>query len=454
MKPQNGFAARNLNPAAFLSGAIEQVPIESLTADPRNARRHSRKQIRQLARSLETFGFIVPVLADAQGKMIAGHCRLLGAAELGLTHVPVIRIHHLSPAQIRAFMIADNRLSQNSTWDDQLLAEQFKELAELELDFELDVTGFDAPEIDLLIEGLDKGGGEDPEDDAVPPLGSPVSRIGDLWQIGKHRILCGSALHEASYSVLFGDHRAHVVFTDPPYNVEVDGHVSGNGKHKHREFAMASGEMSRAEFSAFLAAALKLMARYSRDGSIHFVCMDWRHMLELLAAGGSVYSETKNICVWAKNRHGMGSFYRSQHEFIVVFKHGKSPHRNNIRLGSYGRNRSNVWRYPGPSAFGRGSEEGNLSAIHPTVKPIAMVADALLDCSARGQIVLDPFLGSGTTLVAAERVGRICYGMDLDPLYVDTAIRRLQRLTGLRATNVVTGETFDSCQSRMEVSHG
>jgi hypothetical protein len=277
-----------------------------------------------------------------------------------------------------------------------------------------------------------------------------VTRPGDLWLLGPHRVLCGSALEAGSYATLMalGDRggeaeRAAMAFTDPPYNVPVAGHVCGLGAVKHREFAMAAGEMDAAEFTAFLNTAFGHMALHSLDGSLHFVCMDWRHIPELQAAGDAVYTETKNVCVWAKDNAGMGSLYRSQHELVFVFKAGRAPHRNNVELGRHGRHRSNLWSYPGVNSFGRRSEEGDLLALHPTVKPVKMVADAMLDCTARGDLVLDPFLGSGTTLIAAERVGRRCRALELDPLYVDTAIRRWQALTGDVARNARTGRAFD-----------
>jgi DNA modification methylase len=247
--------------------------------------------------------------------------------------------------------------------------------------------------------------------------------------------------------------RAGIVFCDPPYNVKIDGHVTGNGSIRHREFAMASGEMNEAEFVAFLTTCLRLLARHSLSGSVHFICMDWRHMKELLAAGGQVYDSLLNLCVWAKNCGGMGSLYRSRHELVFVFRHGKESHRNNVQLGKFGRNRTNVWEYPGVNTFSKTGEEGNLLSLHPTVKPVALVADALLDCSARGEIVLDGFLGSGSTLMAAERVGRICYGIEIEPLYVDVAIRRWQRYTGEQAIHVSTGKTFDQLSSEAEAVH-
>ena len=281
-----------------------------------------------------------------------------------------------------------------------------------------------------------------------------VSKSGDLWQLGQHRIYCGNALDSQSYEVLMQGIQAQMVFTDPPYNVPIAGHVSGKGNTQHREFAMASGEMSAAEFITFLTQTLTLLAANSQQGSIHFICMDWRHVAEMMAAGSSVYTDLKNICVWVKDNGGMGSLYRSQHEFIFVFKQGTAIHRNNVELGKYGRYRTNVWHYPGVNSLSRQGQEGNLLALHPTVKPVALIADAILDCSARGDVILDCFSGSGSTLLAAERTGRIAYVMEIDALYVDTAIRRWQNYCGESATHATTGQSFNAMTERAEVSHG
>ena len=421
-------------------------PVDQLKLDPANPRRHSKKQVRQIANSIELFGFIVAILTDRYGNVIAGHGRLLAAKLLGITEVPTLCLDHLTSAQARAFMIADNRLTENSVWDDRLLAEQLKNLSLLGLDFDIEVTGFDMGEIDLRIASLDEPC--DPSDDPADvlpesPTSPPVSKIGDLWQLNQHRVLCGNALDAAAFAALMSDDRAAMVFTDPPYNVPIDGHASGLGAIHHRPFPMASGEMDRPEFTAFLRAAFRNLAEFSIDGSLHYVCMDWRHIEEVMAGGRAVYPELKNVVVWVKDNPGMGSFYRSGHEFVFVFKHGRSAHRNNVQLGGFGRNRSNVWRYPGANSFARGGAEGNLLALHPTVKPVALVADAILDCSARGDIVLDAFLGSGTTVIAAERTGRRCYGLELDPAYVDTIVRRWQALTGGTARHAASGRTFD-----------
>jgi DNA modification methylase len=421
-------------------------PIDELKPDPRNPRVHSRKQVKQIANSILAFGFNVPVLIDRDSTLIAGHGRLLAARHLGWQEVPTLCLDHLNPSQVQAFRIADNRLTEIATWDERLLAETLRDPSVLDINLDLEATGFEMGEIDLLIEGLrtEDNTQWDADSQSTEPVGPAVSRLGDLWELGRHSILCGSALEADAYTALISKTSASMMFTDPPYNVPITGHVSGLGAIRHREFAMAVGEMKPAEFVTFLEKALELAVRHCQNGSLYFVCMDWRHIAELLTAGRSVYTELKNICIWVKDNAGMGSFYRSQHEFVAVFKHGRGQHRNNIELGKFGRTRSNVWHYPGGSSFGRISDEGNLLALHPTVKPVQLVADAILDASARGDVVLDPFLGSGTTLIACERVGRRCRGLELDPLYVDTIVRRWQALTGDTARHASGGETFDA----------
>jgi DNA modification methylase len=362
-----------------------------------------------------------------------------------MNDVPTVAVDHLSPAQIRAYVIADNKLAENAGWDRELLTLDLQSLS-VELNFDVTVTGFETAEIDLLINEL----GEDTADDAdeVPQIDRSVpavSRLGDLWHIGNHALLCGDALNRDSYGALLGAHKAQMVFSDPPYNVSIAGHVSGLGKIKHREFAMASGEMNAQEFTKFLATAFTRLADFSTNGSIHFICMDWRHMRELLDAAVEPYNELKNLCVWAKTNAGMGSLYRSQHELVFVFKKGTAPHVNNVELGRFGRNRTNVWNYPGVNTFGR--DRGSELAMHPTVKPLALVADAILDCSKRGAIILDAFAGSGTTLIVSEKAGRRGYGIEIDPYYIDTIIRRFDEVYGLKAVHAESKLGFESLQS-------
>jgi DNA modification methylase len=421
---------------------VAQQPIGSLNLRRNNPRTHSAKQIRQIAASIEAFGFTNPILIDASGTVIAGHGRVRAAKQLGLRSVPTIQLEHLSEEQVRAYVIADNKLAECAGWDRDLLAIELQGLAEIELNFDLEVTGFETAEIDLLIGDAAQHETSDPADTAagIDPEAPIVTRSGDLWEIGPHRLLCGDALDEVSYAQLMGDRKAQMVFVDPPYNIPIDGHVSGLGRTQHAEFAMASGEMSEAEFTTFLETALRHHAAHSVDGALHFVCMDWRHAGELIAASQPHYSACKNLCIWVKTNAGMGSLYRSQHELVFVFKVGSGSHINNVALGRHGRSRSNVWRYAGVNSFG--VERDEALAMHPTVKPVRMVADAILDCSRRGDIVLDGFAGSGTTLLAAERTGRVGYGLEIDPRYVDAALRRLEEHAGLEAVLAATGQTF------------
>ena len=423
--------------------SIDYVSIERLKPDPKNARQHTAKQIRQIAQSIESFGFNVPVLIDRDLNVIAGHGRLLACKRLGWSEVPTISLEHLSESQRRAFTIADNRLTEIASWDDRLLAEQLQALSSVELDFDIETIGFDMGEIDLRIESLNAREAS-PAESPIPDVsGRAVSRLGDLWLIGRHKLLCGDARSEAAHAELMGTERAAAVFSDPPFNVQIDGHVSGLGKVRHREFVMAAGEMTREAFTEFLTVALERMKKSSHPGSVAYVCMDWRHIGELLDAARSTSLDMLNLCVWTKPNAGMGSFYRSQHELVFALKVGPGRHRNNVQLGAYGRNRSNVWAYAVGPGFGRAGEEGHLAALHPTVKPTAMIADAILDVTRRGEIVLDSFLGSGATLMACERTGRRCYGLELDPLYCDVIIRRWQSYTGGSVRLATTGEAFD-----------
>lgn len=434
--------AQEPNPADRQRLNVEHQPITSLTLRRNNPRTHSTKQIRQIAASIETFGFTNPVLIDSSNTVIAGHGRVRAAKQLGFDTVPTIQLEHLTKDQVRAYVIADNKLAECAGWDRGLLAIELQGLAEIDLDFDLEVMGFETAEIDLLIDGAAESDESDPADaiTGTDPDLPTVSQPGDLWAIGPHRLLCANALDSSAYAHLLANQKAQMVFVDPPYNVPVGGHVSGLGRVRHTEFAMASGEMSEAEFTAFLAKALGHHASHSSNGALHFVCIDWRHAGDLLAASHPIYSECKNLCVWVKTNAGMGSLYRSQHEFVYVFKVGSAPHVNNVALGRYGRTRSNVWRYAGVNSFG--AERDEALAMHPTVKPVRLVADAILDCSRRGDRVLDGFAGSGTTLLAADRTGRIGYGLEIEPRYVDAALGRLAEHAGLEAVHFESGRSF------------
>ncbi len=424
--------------------------ISALKPRPANPRTHTQKQIEQIATSIKRFGFTNPVLIDDENGIVAGHGRVEAAALVGIRKVPTVRLTDMTEANIRAYVIADNKLAENAGWDRELLGLELQYLSELDIDFDVTITGFDIPEIDVLISDLSLSPDADGEADAldaVPKIGDgpATTRTGDLWRIGEHRLICGDAVKRETYAQLLGDELAQMVFSDPPYNVPIDGHVSGLGKTRHREFAMAFGEMTDQQFTTFLTDAFEQLGRASFDGSLHFICMDWRHMGEILAAGDVAYSRLKNVCVWAKSNGGMGSLYRSQHELVFVFKLGTAPHINNVELGKYGRYRTNLWSYPGANAFG--AHRDDLS-LHPTVKPVALVADAIRDCSHAKHIVLDAFAGSGTTLIAAEITRRRGFGIEIDALYCDVIINRMRNLCGLDAVLETSGETFDEVAAR------
>ncbi|MEQ1752522.1 MAG: DNA methyltransferase [Micropepsaceae bacterium] len=415
--------------------------MSGLKPNPRNARTHPASQIAKLKASIAKFGFTNPVLVDETGMVLAGHGRLEAAQELGLAEIPTICISNLTPAEKRAYMLADNRIAQQAGWDDIILADELTYLSGDDIGFSVEVTGFDTAAIDLLLDH-GKRPCPDPEADNIvePSTSSPVSRLGDIWQLGGHRLICGDVRDPRVCEQLLDGDLAQMLFADPPYNVLIDGHARGLGRVRHGNFAMASGEMSPLAFTGFLERSFGNCAMVSAKGSIHFICMDWRHMPELHAAGLRVYGAPKNLIVWNKTNGGMGSFYRSQHELIYVFRYGNAPHINNFGLGETGRYRTNVWVYQGVNTFRKGrNEELN---IHPTVKPVALVADAIRDCSRRRGIILDPFSGSGTAIIAAEKTGRRGYAIEIDPTYVDAAIRRFELFTGVEATLVGTGETF------------
>ena len=437
---KSGHVTRDLN--------IEYKSIGDLHVNPHNPRTHSQTQVSQIAKSIREFGFINPILIDAEKRILAGHGRLEAAKQLGMETVPTVCVEALTEAQARAYLIADNKLAELADWDVELLASELQYVTELDIDFDLTITGFDTPEIDVLLSPTSQAPPEEdppPEPDFDTPA---VSQPGDLWLLGRHRLLCGDALAPHSYDTLMDGEKAEMVFADPPYNVRINGHVSGLGSARHKEFPMASGEMNEEKFIKFLRTFMRNAAENSIDGSIHYVCMDWRHAFEIVSAGRQVYKELKNICVWAKTNGGMGSFYRSQHEFVFVFKHGTAPHTNNFELGQHGRYRSNLWTHPGMNTF-RPDREEKLR-LHPTVKPTALITDTILDCSNRGSIVLDPFAGSGTTIIAAERTGRRAFVIELDAHYVDVAVRRWQEETGESAIGEASGLTFAEAEKRGE----
>lgn len=425
-----------------LRNTIELRSPGSLQPALRNARTHSRKQVRQIADSIQRFGFTNPVLVDGEGRILAGHGRVEAAKLLGMEQVPVMCIADLSAAERKAYVLADNKLALNAGWDQELLALELQEL--IDLDFDVELTGFSLAEIDFTLDAARDSTADAQEQpaDRIPPLQPvPVTRSGDQWILGRHRLLCGDARQAEDYARLMGSEAADIVFTDPPYNVPIDGNVCGSGRVRHREFAMGTGEMSPAQFIDFLAVSLGHMIRHARSGAILYVCMDWRHMRELCEAGEICGLELKNLVVWNKTNGGMGTFYRSKHELIFVFKYGDAPHVNSFGLGQTGRYRTNVWDYLGISSISA-ARQAELE-MHPTVKPVALVADALRDCSRRADIVLDPFAGSGTTLIAAHQTGRSARLVEFDPLYCDTILRRYTAVTGKEPILEGAGLSFE-----------
>ena len=421
---------------------IETLAVGSLKPYAQNARTHSKKQIGQIAKSIRKFGFCNPVLIDDHGQIIAGHGRVAAAKLLGIEHVPTVKLAHLSDVEKRAYVLADNRLAEKAGWDREILAIELQAL--VSLDFEVELTGFETAEIDLVLDEAREAAGEATDGgDNVPAYaaGPPVTRSGDLWELGSHRLLCADARNHDSYARLLDGSKAQFVFTDPPYNVPIDGHVCGLGRIRHADFAMGCGEMSEVEFTGFLKAVFSQMAANTVDGAIHQICMGWRHMSEMLEAGKAIYHELKNVCVWSKSNAGMGTFYRSKHEMVFVWKHGTASHINTFELGQFGRSRSNVWEYAGVNSLKPGRREE--LAMHPTVKPVALVADAIKDCSRRSGLILDPFAGSGTVLIAAERTGRYARALEIDPHYVDVAIKRWEEYTGKATVLADTGRTFE-----------
>ena len=422
---------------------LEMVPLKFLRPAARNARTHSKKQIELIAQSIRRFGWINPIIVDQGGRIVAGHARADAAKLLGLKDVPVIKVTDLSELEIRAYTIADNKLALKSGWDRKILALELGELelALPEVDINLEITGFEPGEVDSIMSDF-----TDPANnhgiDEIPDLPTnPISKLGDLFVLGAHRILCGDARLQESYDSLMGSEVATMCFLDPPYNVKIDGHAGGRGRVKHREFAFASGEMNSAQFVEFLLATIGPAALRLVDGGIAFICMDWRHAGELLKAGSQIFDELKNVCVWAKTNAGQGSFYRNQHELVFVYKRGKAPHINTFGLGQHGRSRSNVWTYAGVNSFRAGRMDE--LKMHPTVKPVALIVDTMKDCSKRGSIILDCFSGSGSSILAADQIDRRAFCIEIDPHYVDISIERWQRYTGKDAVLESTGQTFD-----------
>lgn len=436
---QRGRHQRNVSERSARS--IESARPSSLKPNPANARTHSEKQISKVAASIRDLGFNNPVLVNADNMIIAGHARVAAAKELGLERIPIVRLAHMSAAEVRAYVLADNRLAELSDWDSEILATELEALAALDLGFELELTGFSMPEIDQVIE-TSKGSPSETStlDHSLEPLTQPVTRPGDIWCLGAHRLMCGNAFLAETYEALLAGEEADKIFVDPSFKIPVNGNSSGPGRNEHFEFAEASGELSSEEFSRLLTQALELHARHSRDGALHFVCQDWKHLGEVLDAGKVAYDTLLDLCVWNKQSGEIGSSSRSQYELVFVFKHGTAPYTNNNQLGRYGRHRTSLWEYPDTNSLGKMREEG--LAPHPSVKPVQMVADAILDASNPGDVVLDGSAGSGTSLIAANEVRRRGFGVELDPTHCDVIVQRLAAASGEDAFHQESGLTF------------
>jgi DNA modification methylase len=416
----------SLDAATRLLAITYRSPAD-LRPDPLNPRVHPARQIKALCRVIKTLGFVSVVIVDEAGVIIAGVGRWLAAKKLELQAIPTVTVTGLSEAEKHALRIADNKMGLESSWSPDVLKTVLLEIRSLDLNIDLSAaTGFSVGEIDVVL-NLPSADADDDQLPEAPP--SPRAKLGDVWRLGPHRIGCGDCRDATFMRRVVGPKvEIAAAFLDPPFNVRINGHANSRGRH--REFAMGSGEMTEAEFMEFLEASLGACVAVSRDGAVHFICMDWRHMDALSTAARSAYGKLLNLCVWNKSNGGMGSLYRSKHELISVYRVGKAEHFNAVELGRHGRNRTNVWDYPSVNTGGARRSE---LAWHPTVKPVAMVADAIKDVTRQGEIVLDCFLGSGTTLIAAERASRVCRGVELDPAYVDLAIERWEAMTGLTA---------------------
>jgi DNA modification methylase len=420
---------------------ITYVPLENLRSPARKVRKIDPAHARDVASAMSELGFCVPVLVGNNNVMIDGEVRVEAAKLLGLSRAPCIRIDHLAEEEQRLLRLAVNRLGEKGEWNLDELKIEFEEL--IQADAPIEVSGFSLDEIDHIVladaDDAVEQGPLAPEADSIA-----VARIGDVFALGLHRLVCGSATApETVRQLMQGDPPARLVLTDEPYNVKISGHVTGG---QHREFAMASGEMTDAEFLAFNGVWMAAVLPCLCDGGIFGTFIDWRGLATVDSAAAKVGLVPLNLIVWTKTNAGMGSLYRSQHELLPLFKNGSGPHVNNVELGRRGRWRSNVWSYPGASSLGSDARRGLQD--HPTVKPTAMLEDALLDLTDRGDIVVDPFLGSGSTLLAADKTGRVCRGVELDPLYVDVILRRYEAATGEPAVLVETGETFEALAAR------
>ncbi|MEJ6785591.1 site-specific DNA-methyltransferase [Aminobacter sp. Piv2-1] len=424
---------------------LELMPIDRLRVPKRALRKVSERHIERVVASIGEFGFVGAIVVEADLTVLTGQVRLEAARRLGFSELPVIRVDHLTPAQVKAYRIADNKLAEGVAWDTDALRLEFEEILILDSDYELELTGFSTGELDLVLDPSDR---TDPADESeIVPAAFAITRIGDIWQIGPHRLICGDTKDPQTWQRLMQGRQARLVVTDPPYNVAIDS-IMGLGATRYREFAEASGEMSADQFEQFLATSLSAMSEHLVAGGLIYSFMDWKHIETLLSAGRSQGYDLFNVAVWNKMKGGMGSFYRSAHELCAIFKKPGAAHINNIELGRHGRNRTNVWDVPGFSSFGRNRDKS--LADHPTVKPVELIVDIIKDASRRDYIVVDGFCGSGTTLIAAQKSGRVAYCAELDPLYVDVALRRFEERFGIKAIHAQTGLDLAALRDQRE----
>ena len=428
------------------SMSVQRVPTDALRPAPTPVRRHPRKQLAKVRKSLEVFGQVTPILVSPDWEIIDHELVWQALKEIGATQVDVIVVADKSPSELKALRLVLNRTALDARWDEQNLRSILEQL--VEVDFDLDLTGFDTPEIDHYL-NLDAPQANVEENGSDIPLveATAISTSGMIWALGDHRVGCGSATNLAFVSRLLNGKTANVCFVDPPYNIPVDGFITGKGRHRHREFVQGAGELSTDEYFTLLRDSLLVLKECCVPTALVYACIDWRHVMEMTVAGRACDMPLYTICVWTKTNGGMGGIYRNAHELVCVFRAGTETPLDNVELGRHGRNRTNVWSYPGMSSFGK--ERDQLLGSHPTVKPVAMIADVFRDVTKRGDIVLDTFLGSGSTLMAAQETGRICCGVELDPLYVDVTIRRWQNATGRDAVLVDTGEAFNDVAQRL-----
>lgn len=414
-----------------LIGRWEEVDPRELSPAARQTRKHPAHKARALLASIRANGIITPIIVNSANVIVDGMLRVEQALKLDRRSVAVVRVEYLSDAELRSFALAASRMPATVRWDMDALRLELEEIRAADVTLDLGLTGFSIGEIDRILGNHLVAEYDDLDEDTEKPVDPWPSRAkrGDLWELGSHRVLCGDATDAAGVARLMGSETARAAFTGPRYNVRINGHVSGSGQHS--EFPMASGEMSTGEFTTFLEVALANLAAILVEGDIAFVCMDHAHMGELIAAGDRAFDRRLNICVWDKGQGGMGSLYRSQHELIAVFKKGQAPHYNNIKLGKNGRNRTNVWSFPGLVGFSK--SRSKTLALHPTVKPVALITEAILDVTALDDLVIDSFGGSRSTLIAGERTGRRARLIELDPVYVDRTLARWERLTGRAA---------------------